>query len=405
MVDYIFRRSLHPVGHGAFFSEHISVDDKSGKSKPFLNVVYDCGASARGKNPPTRVQKEVDITFKAEDHIDLLFISHFDEDHTNGLTYLLNHTIMDSDTYAVIPFAYPYLIMVMDDRFPSLANFIQQAITKKIRLVGISSSNLEKPLENTDSVHKGTSILTLTKDNLITAWDVANKKALWYFYPFMTVDVDSLQSKFEAQVDAHGTLNGIDVNNAGEVIAHKDQLKAIYQRIGKNENGITKINVNSLLMMSFPAKDVCKSCNIYMGYGIDSDIVRYRYDEYDRFLSYMKLGAEHIGPACLYTGDSVVNQKKFDLIGRHVINLMQRLSNIARIHMMQIPHHGSWHSFSPSMMGYIKPIVWSTFLNCNPLRKVYLGYRDLIREAVHHRLPLYMVTDFFQSRIEMFVWL
>ena len=48
-----------------------------------MNVVYDCGATPRGSNIPSLVKGEDKITFNEDDHIDLLFISHFDEDHTN----------------------------------------------------------------------------------------------------------------------------------------------------------------------------------------------------------------------------------------------------------------------------------------------------------------------------------
>ena len=74
MADILYRRILHPVGQGAFFSAHFCYDNQSGTNKPFLNVVYDCDTVSRGKDVPTKIQKEVDITFNADDHIDLLFI-------------------------------------------------------------------------------------------------------------------------------------------------------------------------------------------------------------------------------------------------------------------------------------------------------------------------------------------
>ena len=51
----IFRRTLHPVGHGAFFTEHLKTVDSKAREKAFFNVVYDCGATARGQNT-TRIR-------------------------------------------------------------------------------------------------------------------------------------------------------------------------------------------------------------------------------------------------------------------------------------------------------------------------------------------------------------
>lgn len=101
MSDIIFSRTLHPVGHGAFFTEHLKKIDGEGKEKSFLNVIYDCGATARGNNIPSIIRKEINITFDTNEHIDLLFISHFDEDHTNGIEYLLTNTRPFTHTAAI----------------------------------------------------------------------------------------------------------------------------------------------------------------------------------------------------------------------------------------------------------------------------------------------------------------
>lgn len=406
MAYILYRRILHPVGQGAFFSAHFCYDNQSGTNKPFLNVVYDCGTVSRGKDVPTKIQKEVDITFNADDHIDLLFISHFDEDHTNGLDYLLDQTRIDHNTYAVIPFAYPYLIMVMEDNYPSMARFIKRAIEKKVKFVGIGGRDLERPLEIVASEAKETGLITLDSNNLFTVWNTDSKRPLWYFYPFMTIDIDSLQAKFEAMVGQDKKLSGIDVNNAKEVIAHKKELKDIYKKIGKTKNRVSKINVNSLLMMSFPAKDLKVVYANFLGYGFEQAAIEYGYRDYDRMLRHLRYHCSIAGPTCLYTGDSVIEEKgDFDMISRHAIGVMRSLTGYDKIDLMQIPHHGSEWSFPSGMMVNLKPTVRATFVNCNPYRKYFRDSCWLIVEAARHEIPLHIISNFFQSRIEIFAFI
>lgn len=391
MEEIIFRRILHPVGHGAFFTEQLKkVDDKE-RERSFLNVVYDCGATARRSNIPSLIKEETKITFNEEEHIDLLFISHFDEDHTNGLEYLLEHTRMDKDTYVIIPFRFPYIIMIMDDRFPSLARFVDMARQNGVKFVGVSGNGMEQRIENKDNLDNSDGkVVLLDKNNMFTAWDVEMKRPLWYFYPFMIVDVNSLQSKFERAISEDTCLCDVNFDNPDEVIVHRDELKKIYQGIGRTKDNVTRINVNSLLMLSFPAS--IKSYDYFCKAG--------HYTIYD--VDYRATPGVYVdlGITCLYTGDSVLESNDIDKINQHAVKIMSCLSGIDRIHLLQIPHHGSLHSFSPSLLSVLKDKTLSVFVNGNPYRKWYRGYKKLTREAIRNRLPLYIVSNNFHSRID-----
>lgn len=84
------RRRFLPIGQGAFYVEqffnHIEYipegDDR-------INVVYDCG-SLSGSN---LLHKQIDVCFYHCKKIHALFLSHFDEDHVNGLEYMLTHSM------------------------------------------------------------------------------------------------------------------------------------------------------------------------------------------------------------------------------------------------------------------------------------------------------------------------
>lgn len=82
-------RTFHSVGQGAFYTE---VYDG-------FNVVYDCGSSTGHNLVTNEIKKE----FHEKEKIDLLFISHFHEDHINGLDFLLDYCDVK---YIILPLQY-----------------------------------------------------------------------------------------------------------------------------------------------------------------------------------------------------------------------------------------------------------------------------------------------------------
>ena len=70
-------RTFHPIGQGAFYTEKF--DDG-------FTVVYDCGGSNK-----TIIENEIKNSFIKGEKIDMVFISHFHDDHLNGLKFLIGH--------------------------------------------------------------------------------------------------------------------------------------------------------------------------------------------------------------------------------------------------------------------------------------------------------------------------
>lgn len=83
----IFRNFL-PVGQGAFYLERFILNDID---KP-INVIYDCGSyDYYNKKSVKKVNHQIIRLFNENETIDAVFISHFHEDHINGLELLLKH--------------------------------------------------------------------------------------------------------------------------------------------------------------------------------------------------------------------------------------------------------------------------------------------------------------------------
>lgn len=106
MLDVV--RTIHPIGQGAFYTETLKADGRE------WNVVFDCGGTAGF------VEKVVENYCKSLDpkqgkgrpEIDAVFISHFDDDHVNGLETLFGKAnvkrifvplLNDVDVWAISP--------------------------------------------------------------------------------------------------------------------------------------------------------------------------------------------------------------------------------------------------------------------------------------------------------------
>ena len=98
-------RKFLPVGHGAFFIERLYVDDKR-----ILTAVYDCGDSHGGAIVQKYADQEFNSPTEPNEKIGILFISHFDHDHVNGLQYLKPY--LNERTRVFLPYFYDNLISV-----------------------------------------------------------------------------------------------------------------------------------------------------------------------------------------------------------------------------------------------------------------------------------------------------
>lgn len=66
-------RSFLPVGQGAFYFERFEYD------KDRINIIYDCGSLT----DVSIVEEEIHSNFEKGEDIEVVFISHVDQDHIN----------------------------------------------------------------------------------------------------------------------------------------------------------------------------------------------------------------------------------------------------------------------------------------------------------------------------------
>lgn len=118
MPDTIHQQfSFEPVGQGLFAHGYLQRD---GEKSRFV-WVYDCGTSS----PFSSLQNRIDLfaNFLGGGEIDLLILSHYDQDHVNGVVELVRNSRVRT---LVIPYLYPAQRLILMTQAVGTANWYQR---------------------------------------------------------------------------------------------------------------------------------------------------------------------------------------------------------------------------------------------------------------------------------------
>lgn len=366
------QRIFYPVGHGAFYVETFH-DCKS----EFFTFVYDCGSSKKDI-----IKGCIKKAFNKGDFIKInaLFISHFDEDHVNGLEYL--QTYMDSNTKVFIPFYYKNLLLLCPTRMQNLVNRILRIlnsigikpifvksddnVTGERKSYSIQGNEWEKDNDGSFFIYSGSRLL-LKKSGLIP---------IWLYVPFNLHDENKLFQQFDNEVkrrfphiclDKPDTWTPTDITN----------LKGVY-----NDKSIVSfsINENSLITLSKCLFEV----QYYNG----------KWGKPTMPIS----GMTHSDGSCLYTGDSILKKKalkstKYTKLYDNLKNEITKHNKI--VDLFQIPHHGSSYNYNKQTI--LDSFFYCHFINCCDKEKTnknfYINFMNC------HKLPGTAVIITEKSRI------
>ena len=328
-------RTFHPIGQGAFYTERFYDDQKQLQ----YTIVFDCGYLWEIKD---REKKLVTHTFDKNDTIDYLFISHLDRDHISLVDTLLSH--VRRVRHIVLP------LITDEDLVIALTLHKVANNTSSARFVSRILSHLRG--ERGDDYMGGDySILCVGDSERQGSWKggsrLTNGQALylgcflqWVFIPFNVESVsrreelkkklaallleksvkDEIRSYGETVSDSDGFFNKLkDAGFVENVIRNNGillkKLKDVYSNIGGT------INDNSLQLYSGPA-DVKHTFSFLVAKS-----------NWRKYYTSRRV-------ACLYTGDC-----QFDIDTWKNIEYKKVWSNVGTI---QLPHHGSKHSFDIS---------------------------------------------------------
>lgn len=304
-------RTFHSVGQGALYSENF---------KNFT-FVYDCGSY---KNKEL-IESEIRNSFDSKENIDAIFISHFHEDHINGLEYLLkNYKIK----YLFLPFLTEFekIFLVIENSIIGTRNTylegiildpeqtINNDVTQVIRIEPKSDNNDDKELLLIDNVDFPSKIKSGTK----LAIGLSN----WLLIPFH-FRRDEKTKQFQALIKAAGLK--IESIVDFKAILEDSSKFSMLEQCYKDVKGT--LNSNSLVLYSGPNESPMHS--IYVSYTLP----------FKPLYPFYPLEA-----GCIYFGD-------YDASGN--IKWKDLESSYSgywnKIGCVQIPHHGSRHNYNTNI--------------------------------------------------------
>ena len=312
------RRTFHPVGQGAFYSER----------HPDFNIVYDCGNWKNSK----AAQKVINQAFDKNDTIDILFISHFDYDHVSMIGTLRDS--VKSINHVVLPLLHDdeKILLKAFNHFHANSAQLNQLIDDPqaffgddARVVFVNASeNSESPinddqesinLENLSAIQK---IDSGVKIQLNTGYD-------WIFIPYNYEN--TTRSKMLKDELTKENISISDLENVDFLTKNSKKIKGIYEKIDGN------INENSMIVYSGPLHEN-HHYHIVDAYPNYLWKLLYLFHLYHHHFVFHDLRHK---PACIYSGDADFNKVQIHNIFQHYWQIVGTI---------QVPHHGSRNSFN-----------------------------------------------------------
>ena len=313
MTNGVHHRVVFPVGHGYFAFEKINN----------TTVIYDCGS----KSAPQRVEFYInELVNHGINHIDYLYISHFDVDHVNGLAYLLRHIHVNRAIMPRIPEDYKHVYdLATSSTYTQMINVLREYRTE------INYVDAEEG-----------SRYAVQNANHVDIWEWRSKSML------QPQDWNILDGKLQ---NRHVDVNRL--NDPGYLELHKSAINKAF----KDAFGPQGPNSKGLMMLSHELVNV--AATIYHGV-------------------YSPIYIPNLFPtaACLYTGDCYLKGN----------NLIDTIQFVSRYHnkellLLQIPHHGSKYSSDRTLLN-----IGSVFKYVCDKSKLRYGKNEL----VHFIQPLFV---------------
>lgn len=317
-----FTRIIHPIGQGAFYSEQLEYNDEC------INVVFDCG-SWRSNNPTKILKSEISSRFDNGDEIEILFISHFDYDHINGVQVLINHRIKIKNI--VIPLVeerdfwfYSQEYGMDYNSFKNLYNSLCASADKVYKV---------KPAEIENDETYDRRIIYLSENENEQSEEIIDSNTLFrinnifdWCYVVFNYNMDARMKMFLKNLKEEGISLDVFCHGYEHILSHIKQIQNAYKKLDKDDG----LNLSSLIVYSggyynrYNCITTTNCCGVH-------HIIDYHF--YRHILC--------VNEGCIYLGDTNLNQNRL------IDDLKYKLKELSKhVGIIQIPHHGSRKNFN-----------------------------------------------------------
>lgn len=352
------------------------------KGEDDFYVVYDCGSCTQGMN--TRI---CSIVANEIPKVDVLFISHFHQDHINELHQLL----ITKNSIVVLPY--------ICDKYQQLYEFIYQMEYTQI-LAYLIQTGAKIVFVDPSEIGGNEGVRNIEGKQIEEAFDIESlvgqqthcfpfnilkyAKYNWLYIPFHLQD-KSVYKIFVADVLSSGVTVDELLHFDGKDKKLTAKLKRQYKQTCKRDKVCQNFNVSIMLLVSRPEN--ANQC--VMGL----------FDLQWNYLDQNRLNGA-ANPGCFYTGDMYLNAGNY-------LNILQILYPTLMpfgVGMLQLPHHGSENGFDPFL--YNDHEMQVVFSNCveNPKSHQPKLHLNAVMEALRYDKLFVPVTERDDTRLVLGVY-
>ncbi len=363
-------RTIHPIGQGAFYTECFEDDVNT------YNVVYDCGSETAFLGKGKLIDREITQTFKKGEVINALFISHFHNDHINGIEKLLKYCKVEYVFLPIIDNISKLLLITSNDN-KDFQDFILSP-TEYIKHISENTSVIFVNVDNFDNEFSSEILFDLSQeqskrtDNIQSGTRIVLSKhdIKWEYIPFNFNSRQLIMDIEKAYRD-----NGRKIPNANII----DKIELDFAKIIFNQilNLGPKRNAHSMILYSGAHNPRDWTCRVVYNNCCRHSCCFHRYFEYEN------------ATGCFYFGD-------FDL------NIKGALDNISKkygikivknnISIMQVPHHGSIHNFNINIFD-VFPCLNILFISAGEKNKYRHPSNTVVKNILKSGRYLKLITE------------
>ena len=387
-------RHFLPVGQGAFYLERFWIPDQG---RP-INVVYDCGALIE-RSPARNIQcnqsnmeRIIEQVFQQDETIHAVYLSHLHEDHVNGLQALCNRCRVNKVFFPLIA-KNDLPLMRLQDQMQNnagaisrqLIDFLENETPPEIDLrreqwIRVPpTEGIERPPERQNTVDTSFSSVIGHSPSSYGAFQD------WEFVPYNFREqsrIGELKAALCRELQLSDEALESELNNGDLLSRWKDkESREKIKRAYKSISG--EFNTNSMTLFSGR-----KSNNGFQiaqcGYPCSNPFHPCRTFHFHRYPTCL-YSLRKKASGCLYTGDyNASGSDEWITLNEHYLQYWNSIGCI------QIPHHGSRHSFNDGFCGFDAYLVVSAGRD-NPYHHPHVGV--LVKLCENGRFPAVVTQD------------